>query len=237
MEQAAITLLAHFEGGLGSFIRRDVEDSNQELPPRQHLRWEAGGEPNVVFAPVDRQETRLSGKMGFALHGGDHGGGVDGKTRLWPVGLKACQHLVLLASPEHGHAEIVDVDHLSRTDQLAHNFAICGEISGQVCLAGAAQPLNHAANRCEIELPERYGHCAEDIGIAVLRTTARLLQPLFVGDVGPCLDNLVRRGQNAFQPNGLDDAIGGAPFDVTLPIPECAKALLDQVRRPDRGRA
>ena len=231
MEQAAITFLAHLEGGLGSLIGRDVEDPDQEFPPRQHFRREAGREPNVIFAPIDRRETGLGSEMGFALHGGDHGSGIDGEARLGPIRFEARQHLLLVTSPEHGHAEIVDVDHLGGADQLAHKFGIGGEISGQVSLAGAAQPLNHAADRGEIELPERHRHRSEDIVIAVLGATERLLQPLFVGDVGPCLDNLVRGGQNAFQPYGLDDAIGRAPFNVALPMPGCAKALLDQGHR------
>jgi hypothetical protein len=168
--------------------------------------------------------------MGLTLHGGDHSGGVDGKTRLGPVRFEAGKHLFLLASPEHRHTQIIDVDHLGRTDQLAYKFGISGEIRGKVCLATAAQPLDHAADRRKIELPERHGHRSEDIGIAVLGATERLLQTFLVGDVGPCFGNLIRRGQNAFQPHGLDDAIGGARFDVPLPIPGRAKALLDQGR-------
>ena len=118
---------------------------------------------------------------------------------------------------------------------VAHKFGIGGEISGQVCLAGAAQTLDHAADRREIELPERHGHRPEDVIIAVLGAIERLLKPLFVGDVGPSLDNLFRRGQNAFQPYGLDDAVGGAPFDVALPRPAVPKTLLDQGRRLPSG--
>src|ERR1700678_928703 len=65
MEQAAITLLAHLEGGFRSLVRGNIEDPDQELSPRQHLVREAGCEPDVVLAPVDRREAGLGGKMGF----------------------------------------------------------------------------------------------------------------------------------------------------------------------------
>jgi hypothetical protein len=130
--------------------------------------------------------------------------------------------------PEHRYAEIVDVDDLRRTDHVTHEIRVGGEVCREIGFARAEQPLDHSADRGEIELPERHRHSSEDIVVSVFGATEGLFQSLLEADVGTRFNDLVRSLQSARQPYRRDNAVGRAALYVALPSAGLSKALLDQ---------
>jgi hypothetical protein len=183
---------------------------------------------SALTAGLQKPEACLGRKMRLALRGGDHSGRIDGKARLRPVGLEAREHLLFLAAPKHGYAEVIDVNDLGSANHLADDGGIGGEICREVGYPGPGQALDHSADRGEVELPERHGHGSEDVVVTVLGATEGRPQSALSANIGARLNDLVGGGPNASKAHRLDDAVGGAAFDVALPSPGLSKALLDQ---------
>ena len=181
MEQVAITLLAGFQLGEGLLARGNINDAGEPLGlvirrvPHREMRLE-----DRTITPA---HPRLSREVLIALNGGQNRLDIVLKAFIRPERHNAREELLLAALPEQRDGVVIDVHDTGGLHELTDKSRVLSEVAPEIDDTGIANSAQHLSAARVVDLPKRHRHGLEEILIALLAVSQRLLGLLARSDI------------------------------------------------------